>query len=117
MNYVIQTAKVLKVEKVRVISDKFKVQTIVLETPDEKYPQKVSFQLMNENIDKISLREGDVVTDVRFDIRGREWTNKLGEVKYFNTLNIFSASVSMSEESPQSQSTNQNQNDSSDLPF
>lgn len=61
-------------------SDNFKAREFVVET-DEKYPQFIKFQLVQ---DKCSLidghREGDQV-NVSFDLRGREWNGK-----YFTNL-------------------------------
>ena len=95
---IIERAKVLKVMDVRVISDKFKVQEIVLEI-DGKFPQPVIFQMINEKIDEISVKEGDHLTDIKFNLRGREWKNKMNEIKYFNSLDIWSASVDISSDS------------------
>jgi hypothetical protein len=69
------------------VSDKFKSREFVLTTePGGKYPQQVSFQL---NQDKCELIDGFNVGEeikLQFNLRGREWTNPQGEVKYFNTL-------------------------------
>ena len=67
MGNVIETAKVLKVMGIRVISDKFKVKEVVLEI-DGKFPQPVIFQLINEKIDEIDVKEGDILKDVQFNL-------------------------------------------------
>ena len=69
------------------ITEKFKKREFVIQDEDEKYPQVISFQLVQ---DKCSLleayNEGDVIT-VDFNLRGREWTSpKDGQTKYFNSL-------------------------------
>lgn len=63
----------------------FRKREFVLEVGD-KYPQKIVFQLVQEKcniIDAYSV--GDQIT-VDFNITGRDWTDKLGTVKYFNSL-------------------------------
>ena len=63
----------------------FRKREFVVEVGD-KYPQKIIFQLVQEKcniIDAYSV--GDQVT-VSFNINGRDWTDKMGTVKYFNSL-------------------------------
>lgn len=77
----------LKVKgNVQQVSDKFKKREFVLTDNSSQYPQYILFELTQ---DKCSLldnySEGDEVK-VFFNLRGREWTNKEGQVKYFNSL-------------------------------
>jgi len=52
-----------------------------LNEPDEKYPQDISFQLTQNNCEKLDqIAEGQEV-EVCFRIRGREYQGK-----YFNNL-------------------------------
>ena len=77
--------KVKVVKSTEVISEKFSKREFVVTTEDT-YPQDVLFQLTQDKcvlIDGVSV--GDEV-EVEFNLRGREWTNAQGEVKYFNTL-------------------------------
>ena len=63
----------------------FRKREFVIEVGD-KYPQKIIFGLVQEKCDMIdSYAVGDTVT-VAFDVKGRDWTDKSGQVKYFNTL-------------------------------
>ena len=63
----------------------FRKREFVIEVGD-KYPQKILFQLVQEKCDMLeSYSIGDTVT-VAFDVKGRDWTDKLGSVKYFTTL-------------------------------
>lgn len=74
---------ILKLEP-RQVSEKFRVMDFVIETPDEKYPQKVQFQILNDRIqemDKFTLGEE---LEITFDIRGREYNGK-----YYNSLNAY----------------------------
>jgi len=68
------------------VSEKFSKREFVLTDSSSMYPQDILFQLTQ---DKCSLLEGIQVNDqieVSFNLRGREWTNPQGEVKYFNSL-------------------------------
>jgi hypothetical protein len=63
----------------------FKKREFVLEVGD-KYPQKIIFQLVQEKCNTIdAFSVGDQIT-VNFNINGRDWTDKFGTVKYFNSL-------------------------------
>ncbi|MEO6883317.1 MAG: DUF3127 domain-containing protein [Bacteroidia bacterium] len=77
----------LKVKgKEQQISEKFKKREFVITDNSSQYPQHISFQLTQ---DKCSLMDGYNVGDdvkVFFNLRGREWTAKDGELKYFNSL-------------------------------
>jgi hypothetical protein len=67
------------------VSEKFAKREFVLTTEDT-YPQDVLFQLTQDKcLIADSLTVGQVVT-VNYNLRGKEWTNPQGEVKYFNTL-------------------------------
>ena len=68
------------------VSDKFKKREFVLTDNSSQYPQHIQFELTQ---DKCSLLDSYQVGDevkVYFNIRGREWTNNEGQVKYFNSM-------------------------------
>lgn len=68
------------------VSDKFKKREFVLTDNSSQYPQHISFQLTQ---DKCSILDNYNVGDtlkVHFNLRGREWTDREGKVKYFNSL-------------------------------
>lgn len=86
------TGTVHKVFETQVISDSFKKREFVVET-DDKYPQLVKFELTQDNCSKAdSLKVGQAL-EVGFNLRGREWINKEGEAKYFNTLQAWRIST------------------------
>ena len=71
------------------VSERFTKREFVLEVADGKYPQTVLFQLTGDrcsNLDQFSV--GDEVR-IEFNLRGREWRNPQGEVKYFNSLDVW----------------------------
>lgn len=66
----------------------FRKREFVIEVGD-KYPQKIIFGLVQEKCDMLdSYGVGDTVS-VAFDVKGRDWTDKMGQTKYFNTLEAF----------------------------
>ena len=63
----------------------FEKRDLVIVT-DENYPQTIIIQFTQQRCDLLdSLQVGQVVK-VYINIRGREWTNPQGEIKYFNTI-------------------------------
>lgn len=63
----------------------FKFRNLIL-TTDEQYPQSIEVQFVQDKcgiLDSYAL--GDTVK-VGINIRGREWTDPQGVVKYFNTI-------------------------------
>ena len=68
------------------VSEKFAKRIFVVTDASGMYPQDIEFQLQQ---DKCPLLDGIEVgheIEVNFNLRGREWTNLQGKVKYFNTL-------------------------------
>jgi hypothetical protein len=71
------------------VSEKFSKREFVVTESTGMYPQDILFQLTQ---DKCTLLDGVNETDsieVSFNLRGREWTNPQGEVKYFNSLDAW----------------------------
>ncbi len=72
------------------VTERFQKREFVVEMSDNpKYPQFVLFQLTGDRCDAI---EGFAVGDevrVNFSLRGREWNSPKGEVKYFNSLDVW----------------------------
>lgn len=68
------------------VSDKFIKREFVITDNSSQYPQHISFQLTQGRcalLDRFNV--GDEIK-VFMNVRGREWTNPQGEVKYFNSL-------------------------------
>ena len=83
MEHKLKGKLILKSEP-RQISDKFRVMDFVIQTPDEKYPQSIQFQLLNDRIQEIDNFTIGEELEVRFDIRGREHNGR-----YYNSLNAY----------------------------
>ena len=75
------------------VSDKFKKREITLKSQDE-YPQYVTFQLTQDKCDLANnLKTGEVV-EVSYNLRGRKWEAQDGTIKYFNSIEAWTMSLS-----------------------
>jgi hypothetical protein len=72
------------------VSERFTKREFVVEMTDNpKYPQTVLFQLTGDRCSQLDgLGVGDQVR-IDFSLRGREWKSPSGEVKYFNSLDVW----------------------------
>lgn len=72
------------------VSERFTKREFVVELADNpKYPQTVLFQLTGDRCQQLDeLKVGDEVR-IEFSLRGREWRSPSGEVKYFNSLDVW----------------------------
>jgi hypothetical protein len=84
------TGRIHAVFEAKQVTERFRKREFVLELGENpRYPQLVLFQLTGdrcENLDGFSA--GDEVR-LEFSLRGREWTSPRGEVKYFNSLDVW----------------------------
>jgi hypothetical protein len=93
------------INPIKVISDKFSVREFVVTTPDEKYPQDILFQTVNDKMAVLeSLGVGQQV-EVSYNVRGREFNGR-----YYNTLDAWKVQII----GQAAQTTNNNDDD---LPF
>ena len=53
------------------------------------YPQPIQFQLTQDKCNLLDGVQVGEVIDVEYNLRGREWTNPQGEVKVFNSLEVW----------------------------
>ena len=90
------------------VTERFRKREFVLELADNpRFPQFVLFQLTGDRCENIDgFKVGDDV-QVEFSLRGREWKSPKGDVKYFNSLDVWtigrlgaSAGGEYDEESP-----------------
>ena len=72
------------------VSERFSKREFVVELTDNpKYPQTVLFQLTGDRCAILDdFKVGDAVL-VEFSLRGREWRSPAGEIKYFNSLDVW----------------------------
>ncbi|MEO1482543.1 MAG: DUF3127 domain-containing protein [Myxococcota bacterium] len=87
------------------VTERFTKREFVLEIegPEIRGQQRnelVAFQLTGRRVDLIDgFKEGQPVA-VEFVIKGREWTSKSGDVRYFNSLEVFKVEGSGSGQGP-----------------
>jgi single-strand DNA-binding protein len=84
------TGKLHTIFDTKQMSERFTKREFVVELTDNpKYPQVVLFQLSGERCSQLdSFKVGDEVR-IEFSLRGREWRSPQGEVKYFNSLDVW----------------------------
>ncbi len=76
---------VKKVFETQTFASGFQKREMILLT-QEQYPQPISIEFLSDKINLLdNLHEGENIK-VGINIRGREWTNPQGEVKYFNSI-------------------------------
>ena len=96
------------------VSEKFKKRDITLKS-DGEYPQYVTFQLTQDKCDLADhVKPGDVV-EVKYNLRGRKWEAQDGTIKYFNTIEAWTMSLSSS--APVVNNQLKKNEESDDLPF
>jgi hypothetical protein len=84
------------VNETKQVSERFTKREFVVEIADGKYPQFVLFQLTGDRCPLLDEhRVGDAVR-VTFNVRGREWKSPQGEVKYFNSLDVWKLEAAQS---------------------
>ena len=71
------------------VTEKFKKREFVLIDDSSQYPQFINFQLAQDKCDLIDVYQAGQRIEANFNLRGREWTDKNGVVKYFNTLDVW----------------------------
>lgn len=84
------TGKIHAIFDTKQVTERFRKRELVLELSDSsRRPQYVQFELTGDRCDRLDqLRVGDEVR-VEFSLRGREWTSPKGEVRYFNSLDVW----------------------------
>lgn len=82
----LKNVEILRIGELKTFDSGFSCVDFVVKT-DEQYPQTLQLQANKEKAENLLKynKKGDKV-DVSINLRGREWTNKNGEVLVFNTL-------------------------------
>ena len=84
------SGKLHVINEAQQVTERFRKREFVLELSDNaRFPQFVIFQLTGDRCGRIDDFEvGDEVR-VEFSLRGREWKSPRGEIKYFNSLDVW----------------------------
>ena len=97
----------------------FKKREVVL-TTDEQYPQHLLIEFVQDKTDLLDAFEVGQMVQIGINLRGREWTNPEGEVKYFNSIQGWRIDkLEQQEDIPEqsSQTDPQTEDETDDLPF
>lgn len=108
------------------IKDTFKKREFVITDNSSQYPQHIMFELTQDKCSLLDSYQVGQEVKVYFNLRGREWTDKEGKVRYFNSLqawklenagggNTNAAGSNKSSDAPLETFSNKSEND--DLPF
>lgn len=66
-------------------SNGFRKREIVI-TTEEQYPQHIMVEFVQDKTDLLNNHSVGQAVKISINLRGREWTNPQGEVKYFNSI-------------------------------
>ncbi|MEZ4797192.1 MAG: DUF3127 domain-containing protein [Flavobacteriaceae bacterium] len=58
----------------------------VVVTTEEQYPQHIMVEFVQDKTDLLNSYQVGQQVKININLRGREWTNPQGEVKYFNSI-------------------------------
>ena len=79
----------------------FKKREFVVEYAENpQYPEFIKFELIQDRCDLIDPIQPGQEIDVSFNLKGRKWTDRNGEVKYFNSLQAWKIDAISSGEAP-----------------
>lgn len=80
------SGKIKVIQPTQEINDRFKKREFVLDENSGPYPQVIPFEFTQDKCEILDqFKEGQDVK-VFFNLRGREWTSKQNETKYFLNL-------------------------------
>ena len=72
------------------VTERFRKREFVVELGDNpRYPQYVLFQLTGDRCESLDGFEVGEEVRVEFSLRGREWKSPKGEIRYFNSLDVW----------------------------
>ena len=77
--------KIKMIGNTQAITDSFKKREIVI-TTNEQYPQTIMTEFVQDKVDLLNNYEVGNDVKISINIRGREWKNPKGEIKYFNSI-------------------------------
>lgn len=63
----------------------FRKREVVI-TTEEQYPQHIMVEFVQDKTDLLNTYQVGQMVKISINLRGREWTNPQGEVKYFNSI-------------------------------
>lgn len=80
--------ELIRINNTKQVSEKFALREFVIETK-EQYPQSIVLQVSQDKCKVLdNYKLGDLV-QVSINVRGRKWTDKNGQDRFFNTLEVW----------------------------
>ena len=75
MNQHTQKGAIISKLPAKQVSEKFRIKEFILRVgqPEDKFPQEIKFQLVNDKTDLLDFIQVNDVVEVTFDLRGREY--------------------------------------------
>jgi single-stranded DNA-binding protein len=110
------SGKLHTINETKQVSERFSKREFVVELTDNpKYPQLVLFQLTGDRCTQLDdFKQGDEVR-IEFSLRGREWRSPQGELKYFNSLDVWKLEPARGQRRASGSGPTQQQHRSSDV--
>lgn len=101
MGYEVKSGTIYSVGATKQVSERFSKRELVVEISDNpKYPQLVQFEATGDRCDLLDkVKRGDEV-ELDFNLKGREWKSPSGEIKFFNTLEVWRVKVTKAAPEP-----------------
>ena len=113
----LNNVEILRIGELRKFESGFYCLDFVVKT-DQKYPQILSVQANKDVADEVmQFRKAGDKVDLHINLNGREWTNKDGEVKVFNTINVWKITESVSVTAESHMPDREKVVEENDLPF
>lgn len=80
-------AKLIEKYNTQQITDSFQKREFVVEFAENpQYPEFLKFELIQSNCEQLENFQIGEEINISFNLKGRKWTDKNGEIKYFNSL-------------------------------
>lgn len=86
-------------------------------TTEEQYPQDIQIEFVQDKCDLLNSYAVGQNVKIGINIRGREWTNPQGEVKYFNSITGWRIEAVQGVQMPEMPPANLNEEEQDNLPF
>ena len=83
------TGKIHALFDTQQVTERFRKREFVIELAEQRYPQFVMFQLTGNRCEDLDGFEVGNEVRVEFNLRGREWQSPQGEMRYFNSLDVW----------------------------
>jgi hypothetical protein len=80
-------AKLIEKFQTQRVSDTFQKREFVVEFAENpQYPEFIKFELIQANCEQLEKFNIGEELNISFNLKGRKWTDKNGQVVYFNSL-------------------------------